>query len=101
MSTNGQTPLSQPTSVVRNTLGKEPVLQDSGMPISDEAFAPGEGATGKAKGSKSSSQLRGDLTSLKVRNTHQKKGFEGKARTKACLQQIRKHRAKTWPLRVN
>ncbi|GKA32278.1 reverse transcriptase domain-containing protein, partial [Tanacetum coccineum] len=36
MSTNEQTPLSQPTSVVRNTLGKEPVLQDPGRPISDE-----------------------------------------------------------------
>ncbi|GJW83276.1 reverse transcriptase domain-containing protein [Tanacetum coccineum] len=38
MSTNEQTPLSQPTSVVRNTLGKEPILQDLGMPISDEAM---------------------------------------------------------------
>ncbi|GJS93903.1 reverse transcriptase domain-containing protein [Tanacetum coccineum] len=38
MSTNKQTPLSQPTSVVRNTLGKEPVLQDPGMPIPDEAL---------------------------------------------------------------
>ncbi|GKA15286.1 reverse transcriptase domain-containing protein [Tanacetum coccineum] len=38
MSTNGQTPLSQPTSVVRNTLGKEPVLQDPGRLISDEAL---------------------------------------------------------------
>ncbi|GJX13052.1 reverse transcriptase domain-containing protein [Tanacetum coccineum] len=37
MSTNEQTPLSQPTSVVRNTLGKEPVLQDPGRLISDEA----------------------------------------------------------------
>ncbi|GJV93742.1 hypothetical protein Tco_1541555 [Tanacetum coccineum] len=38
MSTNEQTPLSQPTSVVRNTLGKEPVLQDPGRSISDEAL---------------------------------------------------------------
>ncbi|GJX32863.1 reverse transcriptase domain-containing protein [Tanacetum coccineum] len=38
MSTNGQTPLSQTTSVVRNTLGKEPVRQDPGRPISDEAL---------------------------------------------------------------
>ncbi|GJT76838.1 reverse transcriptase domain-containing protein [Tanacetum coccineum] len=38
MSTNGQTPLSQPTSVVRNILGKEPVPQDPGRPISDEAL---------------------------------------------------------------
>ncbi|GKE51205.1 hypothetical protein Tco_1486361, partial [Tanacetum coccineum] len=38
MSTNEQTPLSQPMSVVRNTLGKEPVLQDPGRPISDEAL---------------------------------------------------------------
>ncbi|GJX60284.1 reverse transcriptase domain-containing protein [Tanacetum coccineum] len=38
MSTNGQTPLSQPTSIVRNTLGKEPVPQDPGRPISDEAL---------------------------------------------------------------
>ncbi|GJS51050.1 hypothetical protein Tco_0624412 [Tanacetum coccineum] len=38
MSTNGQTPLSQPTSVVRNTFGKEPVPQDPGRPISDEAL---------------------------------------------------------------
>ncbi|GKB68285.1 hypothetical protein Tco_0929697 [Tanacetum coccineum] len=38
MSTNEQTPLSQPTSVVRNTLEKEPVPQDSGKPISDEAL---------------------------------------------------------------
>ncbi|GJX58842.1 reverse transcriptase domain-containing protein [Tanacetum coccineum] len=38
MSTNEQTPLSQPTSVVRNTLGKEPVPQDPGRLISDEAL---------------------------------------------------------------
>ncbi|GKF25678.1 hypothetical protein Tco_0081572 [Tanacetum coccineum] len=38
MSTNEQTPLSQPTSVVRNTLGKEPVPQDPGRPISDESL---------------------------------------------------------------
>ncbi|GJU67765.1 reverse transcriptase domain-containing protein [Tanacetum coccineum] len=38
MSTNEQTPLSQPTSVVRNTLGKEQVPQDSGRPIFDEAL---------------------------------------------------------------
>ncbi|GKE98159.1 hypothetical protein Tco_0021510, partial [Tanacetum coccineum] len=38
MSTNGQTPLSQPTSVVRNTLGKGPISQDPGRPISDEAL---------------------------------------------------------------
>ncbi|GJV61276.1 hypothetical protein Tco_1467376 [Tanacetum coccineum] len=38
MSTNEQTPLSQPTSVVRNTLGKEKVPQDSGGPITDEAL---------------------------------------------------------------
>ncbi|GJS62345.1 reverse transcriptase domain-containing protein [Tanacetum coccineum] len=38
MSTNEQTPLSHRTSVVRNTLGREPVLQDPGMPISDEAL---------------------------------------------------------------
>nr|GEY92598.1 reverse transcriptase domain-containing protein [Tanacetum cinerariifolium] len=33
MSTNDQTPLSQPTSVVRNTLGKEQTLQDLVRPI--------------------------------------------------------------------
>ncbi|GJZ15524.1 reverse transcriptase domain-containing protein [Tanacetum coccineum] len=38
MSTNGQTPLSQPTSVVRNMLGKEPVTHDPGRLISDEAL---------------------------------------------------------------
>ncbi|GKB74278.1 reverse transcriptase domain-containing protein [Tanacetum coccineum] len=38
MSTNEQTLLSQPTSVVRNTLGKEPVPQDPGRPIFDEAL---------------------------------------------------------------
>ncbi|GJS77216.1 reverse transcriptase domain-containing protein [Tanacetum coccineum] len=38
MSTNGQTPLGQPMSVVRNTLGKEPVLQELGRPISVEAL---------------------------------------------------------------
>ncbi|GKE09452.1 hypothetical protein Tco_1413003, partial [Tanacetum coccineum] len=38
MSINEQTLLSQPTSVVRNTLGKEPVPQDPGRPISDEAL---------------------------------------------------------------
>ncbi|GJS23930.1 reverse transcriptase domain-containing protein [Tanacetum coccineum] len=38
MSTNEQTPLSQPTSVVRNTLGKEPAPQDPGRLISDEAL---------------------------------------------------------------
>ncbi|GJX56478.1 reverse transcriptase domain-containing protein [Tanacetum coccineum] len=38
MSTNEQTPLSQPTSVVRNTLRKEQAWQDLGRPISDEAL---------------------------------------------------------------
>ncbi|GJR58027.1 hypothetical protein Tco_1500189 [Tanacetum coccineum] len=38
MSTNGQTPLSQLTSVVRNRLGKELVSEDPGRPISDEAL---------------------------------------------------------------
>ncbi|GJU17147.1 hypothetical protein Tco_1145113 [Tanacetum coccineum] len=38
MSINEQTPFSHPTSVVRNTLGKEPVPQDPGRPISDEAL---------------------------------------------------------------
>ncbi|GKD05597.1 hypothetical protein Tco_1180571, partial [Tanacetum coccineum] len=38
VSTNEQTPLSQPTSVVRNTLGKEPVPQDPGRLIPDEAL---------------------------------------------------------------
>ncbi|GKB09003.1 hypothetical protein Tco_0837315 [Tanacetum coccineum] len=38
MSTNEQSLLSQPTPVVRNTLGKEPVLQDPSMSIFDEAL---------------------------------------------------------------
>ncbi|GKA56812.1 reverse transcriptase domain-containing protein [Tanacetum coccineum] len=38
MSTNEQTPLSQPTFAVRNTLGKEQVSQDSVRPVSDEAL---------------------------------------------------------------
>nr|GEY33357.1 reverse transcriptase domain-containing protein [Tanacetum cinerariifolium] len=38
MSINKQTPLSQPTSVVRNTLGKEQVPQKLGGSISDEAL---------------------------------------------------------------
>nr|GEY18624.1 reverse transcriptase domain-containing protein [Tanacetum cinerariifolium] len=38
MSTNEQTPLIQPTSVVRNTLGKEQVPQNLGGSISDEAL---------------------------------------------------------------
>ncbi|GJR07919.1 hypothetical protein Tco_0790571 [Tanacetum coccineum] len=38
MSTNEQTPLSQPASVVRNTLGKEQASQDLVRPISDEAL---------------------------------------------------------------
>ncbi|GKA90504.1 reverse transcriptase domain-containing protein [Tanacetum coccineum] len=38
MSTNEQTPLSQPTSVVRNTLEKEQVPQDQARPVSDEAL---------------------------------------------------------------
>ncbi|GKD57533.1 reverse transcriptase domain-containing protein [Tanacetum coccineum] len=38
MSINEQTPLSQPTSVMRKTLAKEPVPQDPGRPISDEAL---------------------------------------------------------------
>nr|GFC20147.1 reverse transcriptase domain-containing protein [Tanacetum cinerariifolium] len=38
MSTNEQTPLSQPTSVVRNTLWKEQVPQNLGGSISDEAL---------------------------------------------------------------
>ncbi|GKA88107.1 reverse transcriptase domain-containing protein [Tanacetum coccineum] len=38
MSTNEQTPLGQPTSAVRNTLGKKHALQDSVKPVSDEAL---------------------------------------------------------------
>ncbi|GKC60006.1 reverse transcriptase domain-containing protein [Tanacetum coccineum] len=38
MSTNEQTPLSQPTFAVRNTLGKEQVPQDLGRPASDAAL---------------------------------------------------------------
>nr|GEU42375.1 hypothetical protein [Tanacetum cinerariifolium] len=38
MSTNEQTPLSQSTSAMRNTLGKEQVLQDSGGLASDAAL---------------------------------------------------------------
>ncbi|GJV93833.1 reverse transcriptase domain-containing protein [Tanacetum coccineum] len=38
MITNEQTPLSQPTSAVRNTLGKEQVPQDLGRPASDAAL---------------------------------------------------------------
>nr|GEV21500.1 reverse transcriptase domain-containing protein [Tanacetum cinerariifolium] len=38
MSTNEQTPLSQPTPFVRNTLGKEQVPQNLGGSISDEAL---------------------------------------------------------------
>ncbi|GJY05745.1 reverse transcriptase domain-containing protein [Tanacetum coccineum] len=38
MSTNEQTPLSQPTSAVTNTLGKEQVLQDLARPASDVAL---------------------------------------------------------------
>ncbi|GKD07256.1 hypothetical protein Tco_1186941 [Tanacetum coccineum] len=38
MSTNEQTPLSQPTSAVRNTLGKDQVPQNLGRPASDAAL---------------------------------------------------------------
>ncbi|GJW95088.1 hypothetical protein Tco_0174760 [Tanacetum coccineum] len=38
MSTNEQTPLSQPTSAVRNTLGKEQISQDMDMPASNAAL---------------------------------------------------------------
>nr|GEW08653.1 reverse transcriptase domain-containing protein [Tanacetum cinerariifolium] len=38
MSTNEQTPLSQPTSSVGNTLGKEQILQDLDMPAFDAAL---------------------------------------------------------------
>nr|GEY87009.1 reverse transcriptase domain-containing protein [Tanacetum cinerariifolium] len=38
MSTNEQTPLSQPTFVVRNTLGKEQISQDLGRHVSDAAL---------------------------------------------------------------
>nr|GEU68495.1 hypothetical protein [Tanacetum cinerariifolium] len=38
MSTNEQTPASQPTSVMRNTLGKEQVSQDLGGPAFDAAL---------------------------------------------------------------
>nr|GEU29699.1 reverse transcriptase domain-containing protein [Tanacetum cinerariifolium] len=38
MSTNEKTPLSQPTSAVRNTIGKEQDPQDLGMPASDAAL---------------------------------------------------------------
>nr|GEU79153.1 reverse transcriptase domain-containing protein [Tanacetum cinerariifolium] len=38
MSTNEQTPLSQPTSAVRNTIGKEQIPQDLDRPASDAAL---------------------------------------------------------------
>nr|GEV52278.1 reverse transcriptase domain-containing protein [Tanacetum cinerariifolium] len=38
MSTNEQTPVNQPTSAIRNTLGKEQVPQDLGWPASDAAL---------------------------------------------------------------
>ncbi|GJZ54718.1 hypothetical protein Tco_0609911 [Tanacetum coccineum] len=38
MSTNEQTPLSQPTFAVRNTPGKEQILQDMNRPPSDAAL---------------------------------------------------------------
>ncbi|GKB83631.1 hypothetical protein Tco_0950526 [Tanacetum coccineum] len=38
MSTNEQTPLSQPTFAVKNTLAKEQVPQNSGRPASDAAL---------------------------------------------------------------
>ncbi|GJY52354.1 reverse transcriptase domain-containing protein [Tanacetum coccineum] len=38
MSTNEQTPLSQPTFAVRNTLGNEPISQDMDMPAFDAAL---------------------------------------------------------------
>ncbi|GKE54020.1 hypothetical protein Tco_1489176 [Tanacetum coccineum] len=38
MSTNEQTSLSQPTSAVRNTLGKEQISQDMDKPTSDAAL---------------------------------------------------------------
>ncbi|GJX59631.1 hypothetical protein Tco_0291021 [Tanacetum coccineum] len=38
MSTNEQIPLSQPTSAVLNTLGKEKIPHDSGRPASDAAL---------------------------------------------------------------
>nr|GEV90634.1 hypothetical protein [Tanacetum cinerariifolium] len=38
MSTNEQTPISQPTSAVRNTLGKEQISQDMDRPASDAAL---------------------------------------------------------------
>nr|GEZ87345.1 hypothetical protein [Tanacetum cinerariifolium] len=40
MSTNEQTPVSQPMSAVRNTLGKEQDPQDLGRPASDAALLP-------------------------------------------------------------
>ncbi|GKB07797.1 hypothetical protein Tco_0836081 [Tanacetum coccineum] len=69
MSTNGQTSLSQPTSVVRNALVKtmhqEKVQQE------------------KLKAVKARLNFEETSLTLRVRNTHQKKGFEGKTRTKA------------------
>nr|GEW35909.1 reverse transcriptase domain-containing protein [Tanacetum cinerariifolium] len=38
MSTNEQTPLSQPTPAMQNTLGKEQISQDMDMPASDAAL---------------------------------------------------------------
>ncbi|GJR11906.1 hypothetical protein Tco_0794558 [Tanacetum coccineum] len=38
MSTNEQTPLSQPTSAVHNTLGKEQISQDLGRPASNASL---------------------------------------------------------------
>nr|GEU32218.1 hypothetical protein [Tanacetum cinerariifolium] len=49
MSTNEQTPLSQPTSVVRNTLRKEQVPQDLDMPAFDATLRENESGTPNRK----------------------------------------------------
>nr|GEU93326.1 hypothetical protein [Tanacetum cinerariifolium] len=49
MSTNAQTPVSQPTSAVKNTLGKEQVLHDLGRPASDAALRKAASEAGSPK----------------------------------------------------
>nr|GEX43440.1 reverse transcriptase domain-containing protein [Tanacetum cinerariifolium] len=73
MSTNEQTPLSQPTSVVRNTLGREQAPQNLVRPIPDE-----------------------DLRE----NPKREKKPQGKVGTQGCPNQIHKPRTEARPFQI-
>nr|GEX12290.1 hypothetical protein [Tanacetum cinerariifolium] len=82
MNTNEQTPLSQPTSAVRNTLGREQASQNLAMPVPDED--PRE----------YSSQYSESETPNRRRNLKERLGPRG-ARTRSISPEQRRGRSKS------